>query len=316
MAILALIVLLLPLPWLLPSYLGQLIFMGIHTLAVLGLTLLMGYAGQISLAQAAFFGLGAYGSMVMTMLWGLDPWLGMLATAVLVSLVALLIGIPTLRLQGHYLALATLGLGIIVYIIFNEETAVTGGPSGAIGIPHLRLFGATLSRDWQYYYVVWSIVLLALAAAGNLARSSYGRVLRALGASEVAAEATGVDTARYKLQTFIACALLASLAGSLYAHYLTTISPTAFGFDISIEFLVMAVVGGLGNVWGAFLGAAAVTIVLEALRLVAPKLVPGVGAEIEVVFFGAILVLTMIFLPEGLVGLLTRRTRERHAVGS
>jgi len=151
---------------------------------------------------------------------------------------------------------------------------------------------------------IWSVALALLLACRRLVTgSAYGRVLRALQASEVATASVGIDVARYKLQVFVLTAVLGSLAGSLFAHYLTVISPSEFGFDVSIEFLVMAVIGGLGSVWGALFGVLAVTLLLETLRTVAPLLAPSAPtSEYEVVAFGALLVLALLFLPEGLAG--------------
>jgi branched-chain amino acid transport system permease protein len=289
------------------------IIVAIHVIATAGLTLLLGFAGQVSLAQAAFYGLGAYGSMLGTVRFGWNPWLALVVTAAACGLVAYLIGLPSLRLHGHYLALATLGFGIIVNIVLVQETEITGGPTGIAGIPRLSLGPVPLATDRAYFLFVWAVALALLLACRRLVTgSSYGRVLRALGASEVATASVGIDVARYKVQVFALTAVLGSLAGSLFAHYLTVISPSEFGFDVSIEFLVMAVVGGLGSVWGALFGVLAVTLLLELLRTVAPMLAPNAPtSEYEVVAFGALLVLALLFLPEGLAGGWARVARWR-----
>lgn len=279
-----------------------LIIVAIHVIATAGLTLLLGFAGQISLAQAAFYGLGAYGSMIGTLRFGWNPWLALVVTAAACGVVAYVIGVPALRLHGHYLALATLGFGIIVNIVLVQESEITGGPTGVAGIPTLSLGPIPLSSDRAYFVFVWVVALALLLACRRLVTgSAYGRVLRALQASEVATASVGIDVARYKVQAFVLTAVLGSLAGSLFAHYLTVISPSEFGFDVSIEFLVMAVIGGVGSVWGALLGVAAVTLLLELLRTVAPMLAPGAPtSEYEVVAFGMLLVVTLLFLPDGL----------------
>jgi len=280
------------------------IIVAVHVLATVGLTLLLGFAGQISLAQAAFYALGAYGSMIGTVHLGLNPWLALLLAAGASGVVAYLIGLPTLRLHGHYLALATLGFGIIVNIVLVQETEITGGPTGAVGIPKLALGPVSLAADRAYFAFVWAVVLVVLLLCRLLVTgSSYGRVLRALQASEVATASVGIDVTRYKLQVFVLCAVLGSIGGSLYAHYLTVISPSEFGFDVSIELLVMAVIGGLGSVWGALIGVVAVTLFLEVLRTVAPMIFPTVPtSEYEVVAFGALLVVTLLFFPNGIAG--------------
>lgn len=293
--------------------LSVLIIVAIHVIATAGLTLLLGFAGQISLAQAAFYGLGAYGSMIGTVRFGWNPWLALVATAMACGLLAYLVGVPALRLHGHYLALATLGFGIIVNIVLVQETAITGGPTGIAGIPKLSLGPVPLASDRAFFVFVWTVTLALLLICRRLVTgSAYGRVLRALQASEVATASVGIDVARYKAQIFAMTAVLGSLAGSLYAHYLTVISPSEFGFDVSIEFLVMAVIGGLGSVWGALVGVLAVTLLLEALRTVAPMLAPNAPtSEYEVVAFGGVLVLALLFLPEGLAGGWSRLARLR-----
>jgi branched-chain amino acid transport system permease protein len=293
-----------------PGWIGNtyaislMVIVAFHVIVTAGLTLLLGFAGQVSLAQAAFYALGAYGSMIATVHLGLNAWLGVVVAAAGSGLVAYVIGLPTLRLHGHYLALATLGFGIIVNIVLVQETEITGGPTGAIGIPRLGLGPWVLASDRAYYAFIWVVTLVVLLVCKLLVTgSSYGRVLRALQASEVATESVGIDVTRYKVQIFVLSAVLASLAGSLYAHYLTVISPSEFGFDVSIELLVMAVIGGLGSVWGALIGVLAVTLFLEVLRTVAPMLAPNVPtSEYEVVAFGALLVLTLLLFPNGLAG--------------
>jgi branched-chain amino acid transport system permease protein len=288
-----------------------LVIVAVHVIATAGLTLLLGFAGQISLAQAAFYGLGAYGSMIGTVHFEWNPWFALLATAAACGVLAYLIGVPALRMHGHYLALATLGFGIIVNIVLVQETEITGGPTGIAGIPRLSLGPVPLDSDRAYFVFVWTVALTLLLGCRRLVTgTAYGRVLRALHASEVATASVGIDVARYKGQVFVLTAILGSLAGSLFAHYLTVITPSEFGFDVSIEFLVMAVIGGLGSVWGALFGVLAVTLLLELLRTVAPMLAPNVPtSEYEVVAFGALLVLALLFLPEGLAGGSTRLAR-------
>ena len=267
-------------------------FIGIHTLLVVGLNLLMGYAGQISLGHAAFFGLGAYTSGILTATYGFNPWLAMLLGLVVSGLAALLIGIPALKLRGYYLAMATLGFGIIVYIVFNEAQKLTGGPSGLSGIPSLSLAGFPLNTPRRLYFLIWLIVGIILALSANLVNSRLGRGLRALHDSEAAAQSLGVNTARLKLLIFIWSALYASLAGSLYAHTLNFIAPSSFGFMFSIKLVTMVVLGGMASIWGSLLGAGALTVLPELLT---------VFHDFEMVIFGAILMAVMIFLPRGLV---------------
>jgi len=267
-------------------------FIGIHTLLVVGLNLLMGYGGQISLGHAAFFGLGAYTSGILTATWGVNPWLALLAGLILAGVAAFLIGIPALKLRGYYLAMATLGFGIIVYIILNEARPLTGGPSGLSGIPSLSLAGLPLNTPRRLYLLIWMAVGGMLALSANLVDSRTGRAIRALHDSEEAAESLGVNTARMKLKVFIWSALYASLAGSFYSHTLNFIAPSSFDFMFSIKLVTMVVLGGMASIWGSLLGAAVLTVLPEVLV---------VFHDFEVIIFGAILIVVMIFLPRGLV---------------
>jgi len=273
-------------------YLTLINFIGIHAMLVVGLNLLMGYGGQISLGHAAFFGLGAYTSGILTATYGVNPWLAMLAGLVVCGITAFLIGVPALKLRGYYLAMATLGFGIIVYIFFTEAQGLTGGPSGLVGIPPLSLGGFKLDTPKRLYLLIWPVLGVILGLSANLVDSRTGRALRALHESEPAAQSLGVDTARLKLLVFIWSALYASLAGSLYAHTLNFIAPASFGFMFSIKLVTMVVLGGMASIWGSLLGAAVLTVLPEVLTAF---------HDYEVIIFGAILMVVMIFLPRGLV---------------
>lgn len=280
--------------------LSSLIFIGIYSIVTISLCLLMGYAGQISLGHAAFYGLGAYGSAVLTVSHGVNPWLAMLISALATGLLAWLIGIPTLKLKEHYLALATMGFGIIIYMVLLQESAITGGPSGLVGIPPISVGSFRFDQDFKFYYLVWAFVFCTIYICRNIVKSRIGLALRAIHGSETAAEAMGVDTASFKLQIFVISAVFASIAGSLYAHYVTMINPSPFGFKMSIEFVLMAVVGGIASIWGPLLGVAMVTFLTEFLRAFIPYVVPGASGEVEIIAFGLILAAIMIFMPEGL----------------
>jgi branched-chain amino acid transport system permease protein len=290
------------LPLLLDKHgLSMAIMIGLYTIVTVGLNLLMGYGGQISLAQAAFFGIGAYSSGILTVKFHQSPWLALLVGLLLTAAVAYLVGIPTLRLREQYLALATAGIGIVIYILLVEASPFTGGPSGLPGIPELAIGGFAFKDDLRYYYLVLSVTALVIWMAQNVLNSRHGRALRALHTSEVAAAAMGVNTAGLKLQVFILSALYASLAGSLYAHYVTFIAPASFNYAESIHFATMAVIGGAASIWGGLFGAGFVVILTELLRKVLPLLIPGARGDVETVFFGLLLVLVLIFLPEGLL---------------
>jgi len=285
-------------------YLTLFNFIGIHTILVVGLNLLMGYAGQISLGHAAFFGLGAYASGILTVTYGLNPWLAMLAGMIISGGAAFLIGIPALKLRGYYLAMATLGFGVIVYIVFNEALTWTGGPSGLAGIPALALAGFHFNTPLRLYLLIWPTVILILALSASLVDSRIGRALRALHDSEAAAESLGVNTQRLKLLIFVWSALYASLAGSLFAHTMNFIAPSSFDIMFSIKLVTMVVVGGMASIWGSLLGAGVLTVLPELLVLF---------HDFEVVIFGGILMIVMIFLPRGLIrGLLDLKEFRRY----
>lgn len=281
------------LPVLLPNeyYLTVLIVAGFNTILALGLNLLMGYAGQISLGHAAFYGISAYTTGVLTATWRWPVPAGIAAGVLLVVLVAAAIAVPTLRLKGHYLAMGTLGFGIIVFIILNEATALTGGPSGFTGIPKLAVLGVVVSSDRAYYYVVWATVFLLFVLAQNLVRSRVGRALRGIHTSEAAAAVLGVDTERFKIGVFILSGFYAAVAGALYAHYVTFVSPGSFGFHASIQLVTMVVVGGMASLWGAVAGATFLTLLPEALRAI---------EDYDILAYGSMLILCMMFLPGGL----------------
>ncbi len=297
------LLLLLSLPWLLnPYYTSIAIFVGIYTIVTVGLCLLMGYTGQISLGQAAFYGLGAYISAILSKSYGVSPWLAMLIAALATGGFAYLIGMPILRLRGNYLAMATLGLGIITYIVFREADRFTAGQTGLSGIPYLSVFGSAFNTDREYYYLVWAFSLAILIISQNIVNSRTGRALKAIRDSETAAESIGINVANLKVKVFTLSAVYASLAGSLYAHYITYISPQPFDFLFSVRLLVMAVVGGLASIWGAIFGTATVSLLGETLHSI---------GELETIAFGFILMVTVIYLPRGvwvsLVGWLKER---------
>ncbi|OQP07500.1 branched-chain amino acid ABC transporter permease [Geobacillus sp. 46C-IIa] len=280
--------------------LSTLIIIGLYTLVSTGMTLLMGYAGQISLGQAAFYGIGAYASAYLTAHVGWSPWLAMAVGALLAALVAFVVGIPVFRLREHYLALATLGFGVIMFTLFKEWKAITGGLNGFFGIPPISALGISLQTDIQFYYLVWLFVFIGLWFAHNIVRSRVGRALRAIHGSEVAASSLGVNITKYKLQIFMISAVYASVAGSLYAHYVTFINPDLFSIVPSIYFLIMVVIGGTAGVWGGLVGAAVYVGLGEWLKAVVPLLLPDAGGEFEIVFFGLLLILMLMYMPSGL----------------
>ncbi|MCB1868991.1 MAG: branched-chain amino acid ABC transporter permease [Gammaproteobacteria bacterium] len=263
----------------------------LHAILAVSLNLLMGYAGQISLGHAGFFGIGAYASAILTTRYGWNPWPAILAGLVLTGIIAFALARPILRLKGHYLAMATLGLGIIINIVLVQTGELTGGPDGLGGIPTLSLFGWNVNSDLRWYIVIVCVMLLVVWLALNIINSRSGRALRALHGSEVAAEMMGINTTATKTGVFVLAALIASLAGSLFAYQQSFVSPDSFSFFFSIELVTMVVLGGMASTYGAIMGAVILTFLPELLV---------VFEEYEVMIFGAILMLMMIFLPQGL----------------
>jgi branched-chain amino acid transport system permease protein len=286
-------------PWLLPNqYLVHVVVLaGLHVILAVGLNLVMGYAGQVSLGHAGFYGLGAYVSAILSVRYGLSPWLGTPIAAVATGALAYVVGIPTLRLKAYYLGMATLGIGLVLQLAFVQLHGVTGGSSGLAGILPWDLGPLRFTTATRHYWLVWAVAAIALWIARNLVNSRVGRVLRALGESEAAAEAMGVDTAAEKRRVFVLSAVYASVAGSLYAHYITVISPEIYSFLFSVVLVLMVAIGGIGLYWGPVVGAVLLTILPEALRQF---------GDWEVPLYGLVLIVVILFLPRGIAGLFAR----------
>jgi branched-chain amino acid transport system permease protein len=280
------------------------VFWLINLILLASLNLLMGYGGQISLSHAAFFGLGAYISGVLSAKFGVSPWLGSLAAIAVSAAVAAVIGLPTLRLKGHYLAMATLGFNAVVSVLFVEMRGLTGGPNGLTNVPSLDLFGFSLSGDVRFFYFAWLVAGIVIVLILNLLDSRMGRALRALSTSEVAAESMGVPVFRYKVQLFVLTAAMAAVAGCLYVHYINFAAPETFDFMASVMMLVVVALGGTGTFWGPFLAA----LVYVGL----PELLHAFEG-FEVLLFGVSLVVVLLFFPGGLAGLLRLRPRRAQA---
>lgn len=286
----------------------------LYVVITVGLSLLMGFAGQISLGQAAFYALGAYTAALLAK-HGTPPVVALAAAPVGAAAVAALIGVPVLRLRGHYLAFATLAFQLIVLTVIAEARPVTGGDIGLGGIPHLLPIlnegqdsELDLNQPLYFCYMGWLAAAAVIVLTRNLVHSRPGRGLRALATSEVAAASSGVSVPADKLKVFAVSAAYAGLAGGIYAFFLQFLSPGSFGILLSIQFLVMATVGGLGLVWGAVVGAAVITLLLQLLQTLAsqpgmPKTAPAV---LSYAIYGVVLVLVMLFLPEGLLPTVSR----------
>lgn len=292
-------------------YITQATFAGIYAIVAIGLGLLMGYAGQISLGQAAFYGVGAYTTAVLTTTYGFSPWLGLFLAMLIPALLAYIMGYTMSRLSGYYLAMATLAFGIIVHAVLVEWRDVTRGATGFFGIPQIKLFGYPLSQGIGYYYFVWFFVLLVVIISLNIVHSRVGRALRSIHDSEIAASSLGVNTSKFKMQIFILSAMLAGLSGWLFAHMSYSITPSSFSLNASIIFLVMVVLGGSSSVWGAVLGAVLITLISVFVHYLGGRF-SFITSDFEHVLYGLILVLVVIFMPRGIFPLLaTLASRKR-----
>lgn len=289
------------LPWLgLSSFvITQATFAGIYVIVSIGLGLLMGYAGQISLGQAAFYGVGAYATAVLTTTYGMSPWLGLIFSILLPAVIAYIVGYTMVRLSGYYLAMATLAFGIIVSVLLIELRSITNGASGFFGIPSIELLGLTLKQGKSYFYFVWFFAIITILVSLNIVHSRIGRALRSIHDSEIASGSMGVNTRKYKMQIFVFSAMLAGLAGWLFAHMNYSISPNSFDLDASILFLTMVVLGGSTSVWGALIG----TVLIIGINVFVHFLgnnVSFITSDFEHVMNGLILILVVMFMPRGL----------------
>jgi branched-chain amino acid transport system permease protein len=299
--VLALVLAVIPLVLTNAFYIDVAIRIALNAIVVIALNLLMGYTGQISLGHAGFYGLGAYASAALTTHFNWPPLAALLAGALATGLLAFIMARPVLKLKGHTLAMATLGLGIIISIVINNEAQWTGGPDG-ISVPSFTLLDFTVAGETAWYIISAVLLLLMTWIALNLIDSPVGRALQAIHGSEIAARVAGVDTTRFKVRVFVLSAVVASIAGSISAHYIGFITPNMAGFFHSIELVTMVVVGGMASVFGSIIGAALLTLLPQLLQTFEGW---------EVVVFGVILMATMIFMPKGLVPSIAQRLRAR-----
>ncbi len=288
-------------------------YIGLYSIVAVGLVLLTGVGGLMSFGQAAFVGLGGYATAYLTTatslpawlaMFGGSPWMGLLAGIILTATVALLLGLLTLRLSGHYLPLGTIAWSISLYFLFGNLEFL-GGHTGIAGIPALDLFGLPLKDSRKFYYLIWVVVLLAVWLTINLLDSREGRAIRALKGGAIMAEAMGVDTARSKLVIFLIAALFGCISGWLYAHLQRFVNPTPFSLNMSIEYLFMAVLGGAAHVWGAVLGAGVITVLKQWLQDWLPKLL-GASGNFEMIVFGLLMIFVLQRARDGLWPILAR----------
>jgi len=281
---------------------GVMCFVAIYATLACGMGLLLGQAGVFSLAHPPFFGLGAYVAGILAARGILTPWAAIIVAALVVAVVAYLIGAPLLRLRGYYLACATFGLLLIVEIALGQLSSITGGHDGLVGIPPLVVFGYTLEGDLHYYLLSWGLCLGCLWFFYNLMNSRVGRAIKALHDSEIAASTVGINVARCKLQVFVLTAIMAGLAGSIYCFYLQFTTPTLYGFSLLVELFTMVVIGGATTLYGPVLGSFVTIWLREAIHMYLKNILPVMTAEVDAVFFGVLIVAILIFTPGGLAG--------------
>jgi branched-chain amino acid transport system permease protein len=273
-------------------FLTTLIFMLISAISAIGLTLLFGFTGLASLGQAAFFGVGAYTASLLVERMHWPPLVAVALAIVVAAMAGWLIGRPLLRLSGNYLTMASLAFGVVMYIVFSQASSITGGLDPGFMLNSEFSIGAWKFGDTRAMYWVCSVfTLLALYAAINLVHSRFGRGLRALKTSEPASEGVGIPTVAYKTAVFAIAAGMAGLSGALYAFFMRSFNATAFGFPLSIELLIIVIIGSLRSVWGALFGALVVTLLPAALEHF---------NDYKLFIYGVIMVIIMLFLPDGL----------------
>jgi branched-chain amino acid transport system permease protein len=274
-------------------YIQVLIFIGIYSILALSLNLLNGYVGLLSIGHAAFYGIGAYASAKLVMDVGLPFPLAMLGSGIIAGFFGYVIAKPTLRLSGIYMTLATLGFNMIFFLVLQNWMSFTNGPLGIMDIPPPSIFGYLIESRVQYYYLIFFLVLLTIGSMHRLMTCRFGRALVGIRENELAAEAMGIHTTRYKIQAFVLAAFYAGIAGSYYAHFIKYISPDSFYIYESFILLAMLAFGGQGNLIGPVVGAAVLIIIPEVFRFL---------QEYRMLVYGSVLIIMMLVRRQGLLG--------------
>jgi branched-chain amino acid transport system permease protein len=283
--------LLLPLIWRDPHFHHLMVLAGIYAILTLGLSLFLGYAGQISLGHAAFFGIGAYTTAILTTRYAFPPFLAFWISAVVAAIAAYLIGRPILKLKGYFLAIATLGFGEIFQVIVRESTRLTGGVIGIFDIPLFSIGGFSFDTYLKQYYLTWGVLLGLFVYSKNLVRSKMGRAFLAVAASEEAASTIGIKVDKTKLAVFVIGAAFAGFAGSLFASIMSIANPEAFSLNLSILIVIMVILGGMGNLYGPVFVSVLLTWLIDILAKYQEWSLP---------IYGVILILLLIFFPDGI----------------
>lgn len=287
---------------------------GIYAIVAMSLNILLGYTGQISLCHAAFFGAGAYAAAISSVNFSINPWIGIVFAMLLPGLIALVVGLPTVKLKEHYLAMATLGIGIIIYATVRANPfGATGGPGGIFGIPYLSVFSYELSSDTAHHITVYIMVIIVFFLSHILVRSRFGSLMQAIHASHTATRSLGINVESIKLKVFILSASVAGLAGGLYAFCspLSYINPDdATSVMLSIRFIVMVVIGGAMSLTGGIIGAIVLTWLPEVLRMLSHYIPLVSPTDLEAVIYGVVLIIILIYAPGGLI-----RSRGTYAQG-
>jgi branched-chain amino acid transport system permease protein len=296
------LVALLPLP---DFWIAQLNYIGLYALVCLGLVLLTGVGGLTSFGQAAFVGVGAYTTAYLTLNTGMSPWLTLFVGLGITAISALVVGAITLRMSGHYLPLATIAWGLSLYYLMGNLDAL-GKYDGLLGLKSLSIGPLDIGQGRLFFILTWAILIAGAVALLNLLDSRPGRAIRSLKGGSQMAEAMGISTFRYKVTIFLIAALFASIAGWLLAHFQRTVNPSAFGLKMGIEYLFMAVIGGVGYVWGAIVGAALIKLLDDYLQVALPALI-GTSGSYEVIVFGVAMVLVLKYMPDGIWSFIARK---------
>ena len=270
---------------------------GLYVIVAIGLNLLVGYAGKISFGHHAFMAMGAYASGLLTVNFGWSPLAAMLAGVIGTGLLAFAIGAAILRLRGHYLAMITLALGQVTITLSTRWTEVTGGLTGVPNVPDFSVAGLAFDSKTKMYYLIWAIAIVAIVLSFRIVELRFGRALRALGSHEPAAEALGVPVVRCRIQVFVLSAVLAAVAGSLYAHFLNYVNGTFFDLPVMIQLMAMLVVGGIGTMWGPVVGAVTLMWMSQSL---------GRYADYSLLIFGLLYGGMLLFVPLGICGEMSR----------